>query len=332
MSIARTAAALCLLGAISSLSQELASAAPITGNPTFLLPNDATNAPYNFSSARPVANGYALSAMYHDSEGAQVWNQTGAVLSSLPGLLSWGIVPDSYCELSADAAALEAKAYHKAQTDGSLNQYSYGASQAWNWYVLAGDPGEVTLTADILIQGVIYANNGDGGNAGTIFGVQVGVLSSPGDLTQDYATSFTGAVNWDAGFARENTVDEDVLWAIGDSSHELNYIVRSQPFTVTVGVPFRVSLTVSAQGFAGPGAWGEAWSDLYDPSLVTSQDYAGIPELTPDGLAVALPGGQYASLGAAGYSVDIVPEPAAGTLLLSALLCLVGLGMKVRSR
>jgi hypothetical protein len=330
----KTIGTLCLLVAILFLSRGPVSAAPITGDPTFLLPNSATNTPVTFPSARTVANGYSLRSFYldvPDSEGnqAQVWQETGSVFTNSPRSLSWGKDANNYSELYAAPGSFDTKAYHKAQTDGSVNNYTYGSSQVWNWYVLAGTPGAaVTLAADILIQGQAFANNGVGGNAGTIFGTSLGFLSSPEDLTQDYAIGLTGAVNWNAGFSTNNTVDENVLWVSGSATHDINLIIRSQPFTVTVGVPFRLSLLTATQGFAGPGAWGEAWSDFYDPRLVTSDDFTNISQLTPDGFAVVLGGGQYSTLGDAGYSIAPIPEPATMLLLGSGLIGLAGYGRK----
>lgn len=319
MSVNKATRSMCLLGGIFLVWCGPAQAVPLTAEPDFLLPNTATNAQVTFATERPVDNGYSLRGMYFDDSGVPVWQEPGAVYTIAPGTLSWTKDAGNYSEVYADPGTFDTKAYHIASTDGSVNNYTYGSSQTWNWYVLGGTPGDfVTLSQDILIQGQAYADYGVGGNAGTIFSIALGFLSSPTDLTQDYAISLTGAVNWDAGFSTTNTVDVDVLWDEGDAVHDINFIIRSQPFTVTVGVPFRLSLLTSTQGFAGPGAPGEAWSDLFDPRLATIFDFPDISALTADGFSV-LRDGQYLSLAEAGYSIYTVPEPGS--------LTLVGLGL-----
>jgi hypothetical protein len=289
-----------------------ASAGAISGTPTFLLPNNATNTPTTFASARTVANGYYLTAFYHDADGNQVRQESGTVITDAPGELTWARDANNYARVVADPGAFDAQAYHQAKTDGSVGNYTYGSSQVWNWYVLSGTPGDaVTLAADVLIQGQAFANNGAAGNAGTIFGATLGVLTNPLDLTQDFAISLTGAVNW-VGFARAD---------IGNDIHTVNYIIRSQPFTVEVGVLFRLSLQTMVQGFAAQGDLGEAWSNFLDPKLVTAADFPSIAELTPEGLSV-LNGQTYSSLADAGYGVNVIPEPAA-VLLIGMWLALV---------
>lgn len=294
-----------------------AHGATISTDPTFLLPNSATNDPVVFPTERPVAPGFRLRGSYFDAAGNPVSQDTGSVYTSAPGSLTWGPA-GSQSTVYADPASFDARSKFVASTDGSLNKFTFGSAQVWNWYILTGNPGAVTLAVDILIQGQAFANNGPGGNASAIFGTSLGFLSSPSDLIQDYAIALTGAVNWTAGFSTNNTVDVDVLWEdIGSTTHDVNYVVRSQPFTATVGVPFRLSLISSTQGFAGPGAWGEAWADFYDPRIVTSFDFPTVLQLSPDGFSVVLDGGTYSTLSTEGYSIAQIPEP--GTLALLGL-------------
>ena len=332
--------ALCLLVAFLFLPYSPAHAVPFSADPTFVLPNHATNTPATFDSKRPLANGYALRSLYYDkASDSNLVSETGVVLTHSPGSLSWGI-PNSHSALYADPGAFETKVYTEAQTDGSENYFGFGSSQVWNWYVLTGDPGPVTLAVDILVQGEIFANHATGGNAAAIVTQSLGVLSNPDDLTLDYAMVFNGTVGWGAGLVRNNTVTVPntvtdavgtyVWWDIGEEVHELDYIIRSQPFTVTVGEPFRLSLLSSTQAFAGPGGEGEAWADFFDPRLVTSYDFEDIAELTPDGFSLVVGDGQYSDPSLQGYSIAVVPEPSALILLGSGWIGLIGFRRRSR--
>jgi len=311
--------------------------------PTLLLPNTSNNAEVNLGT-RPVTDGYALRAIYTDGNGVNQDSTTGAVYGPGPASLT-AAKPgsnNSTSTVTANPASFDVTSKSRAYAPGSGEaNFTFGSAQTWNWYVLSGSPGTVSLSVDILMQGRLFANRDAGGYAVAIFGQSLGFLSDPGDTQMDYAMVFNGTIGWGAGLVRNNTVTvantittPDVgtylYWDLSDQVQEVNYIVRSQSFTVTVGTPFRLSLLSSTQTFAGEqddpvGTVSEAWADFSDPRLVTSVDFASIGGLTPSGFSVVLGNGEYTDPGTQGLSVQGIPEPSAAVLLLTGLMGLLGL-------
>ena len=302
-----------LVVAIFFISHNPVFADPM-GTPTSLLSNNNV-AQTTFATARTVADGYSLKTQYILPDGNWVVQDTGAVYGSYTGSQLSTQDANNHSNAYVNTGTWDVRSESRAETDGSQNYHTVAISQAWKWFVLTGATGPVTLSADMLIQGEVFADNGDGGNAGSIFSQRLGFLSDPMDLGLDYVVNLTGAVNWTAGFSQPNTVDENVLWGIGSQSHELNYMIRSQPFTVTPGVPFRLSAYSQSETFAGPGAWGLAWSDFDDPSI--------------QGIFVDLGGGNFVPIDQSGYSLHSVPEP---TTMLLYGLGFAGAGLYRRAR
>ena len=304
----KIAASLCFLIAAIFLSGSPVFADPM-GTPTLLLPDPGTsglNEPKVYDTPRPVANGYYLIAHCEGCSPERV--TAGPAYTNVTGYLTYGNGnATSIATVYSDPVALETKAYQIARTDGSQENYSYASSQAVTWFVLTGGTGTVDLAADILVQGRVYADFGEGGFASTIYGTSLGVLTGPSDLVQDVVTMAVGKVG-DSYPSEINTVDYPSYDANG-GVHELNYLIRSLPFTVTFDEPFRLSLVTWLQGRASyndMGAWGETYSDFYDPGL--------------QGIYFDLGNGQYATLESRGCSissVSSVPEPA--TILLYGL-------------
>jgi hypothetical protein len=98
----------------------------------------------------------------------------------------------------------------------------------------------------------------------------------------------------------------------------INEIIRSNPFQVTIGVPFGLIFVLSAASTTDTGVGTTtADSNFFDPRLATSSLFPTISGLTPDGFGVDTTGGNVESLASAGLTIDAidVPEPAALTLV-----------------
>ena len=224
------------LAALIFLPYSPVLAAPFTALPTLLYPNAATTAAVDLGT-RPVANGYSLSSQYYDqTNDSNNVSSTGAVYGPGPASLTFGKGSNSTSTVTADPGSFDvtSKSSTYSPGDGERN-FAYGAAQTWNWFVLTGDPGTVTLTVDILMQGRLYANSDSGGYAVAIFGQSLGFLSDPRDTTLDYAMVFNGTIGWGAGLVRYNTVTVEntittpdvgtyVYWEQSNQVQQVNYI------------------------------------------------------------------------------------------------------------
>ena len=197
----------------------------------------------------------------------------------------------------------------------------------YNWYVLSGAGGPVSLQADIVFQARLYAQpDGIGGGAGAFFTQSLNFVSAPDDLTLDRVLVLNGTVIDPAqqpwAFGVQGTVD-DVYFANDGTVHELNCIVRSNPFVVTPGVPFRLNLNVGGAADSFGVGTSEAYVDFFDPEFATSAMFPDLSDqLSPNGFVVNLgtnPDGstRFGQLSDLGYALQsgAIPEPSCALLL-----------------
>jgi hypothetical protein len=176
------------------------------------------------------------------------------------------------------------------------------------WFVLSGgSPGDtVGLTVDIAFQGQISVA---GDTSTAAFTNYLGFVSSTTSTTYEYVVVQNGVIHPQGSSTPDltGTVDDFVNNGLG--TYEINEVIRSKVFNVTVGTPFRLALVLNTS--AGPNHAGDSALIDFDP---------GISSLYfPDGFALA----DGTPLGVAGYSVH-TPLPASFLLLGSGLMSLWG--------
>ena len=204
-------------------------------------------------------------------------------------------------------------------TDASI----YGLSGTAHYFVVNGPiPGEeIQITTDILFQGRVYANHNEGSefNANAWFTNILAVVQYPTDSApmQQYAIYMNGAASdlpWSGNTCE--TIPNFFFPADGQP-HDINVIVRSLPFKVTTGTPYRMNLNLNSTINANwPGA--ESYFDFFDPKLVTSFDFASVRDqsgntvaLSPSGFFLNKDGAltPLGPTGTSGYSMTLIRNP-----------------------
>jgi hypothetical protein len=225
-------------------------------------------------------------------------------------------------DLSVTPGTFEAKEKLHASSTGG-NAVIYGLSGVGHYFVVNGPTygEEVQLVTDVLFQGRVYANRNGGSvyDANAPFTHIVAVVQFPTDSAPmpQYAIYMNGAASdqpWSGNTCE--TVPNSLFPADGQP-HDINIIIRSRPFKVATGVPYRMNLNLNTTVNAGyPGA--ESYVDFFDPKIVTSFDFTMVKDqngknvtLSSSGFFLKGSGDTYTPLGpeSVGYTMSLLSTP-----------------------
>jgi hypothetical protein len=329
-----------LIGAIVPASQ----AAPVTAPTSIQWSSSPSSLTTTYTTVRDprdssIFNGQTLARDVNPGgEVVAPWNgvqefTSGVVTRSASSV---GTASTAQVAVYGDAGSFDARLQAAVTSSAGYDAFAGARAGVGHWYVVSGvGSGPVSLRVDVMFQGQLMASPCQqlGCEATAYFTHLLGVIASPDDLVQETPLLLNGgALAGTPVFGNPGTVP-DVVFAADGLVHDVNLIVRSNPFLVTPGVPFRLNLSLNASaGSLGPDP-SAAFVDFYDPTLATSL-LVGTPGLSPTGFVIDLDGDagtQDVRMLEVGQLANAnVPVPPTFALILLGVVGLVRAGRRMR--
>lgn len=198
-------------------------------------------------------------------------------------------------DLSATPGIFDAKSSIHAWRGGGGDAFVGALASVGRYFTVNGPTSNepIQLVADILFQGKVFAKipGGDTGTSAAFTNI-LAVVAAPTDPTPmpQFGFYMNGAASNRPWTGNTCETVNNFLFPADGLAHDINVIIRSRPFTVKTGVPYRMNLNINASAGAYGEDGDESYVDFMDPKLVTSMDFATVKDQNNTSVALSASG------------------------------------------